>query len=117
MHRIVGTFPRDKRCLNVEIRLMVHFSCPHCRVVLKAANEKIGKLARCPKCGSAIEVPKSLGGPPPHDQEFHFVDDLSLHLPVDSPEPMNLASSLDTDSLELELEWERTRRRKQRALL
>jgi flagellar basal body-associated protein FliL len=46
---------------------MIHFNCPHCRKSLKAENDRIGKLTRCPKCRSPIEVPRSLGEMVPAD--------------------------------------------------
>jgi hypothetical protein len=47
---------------------MIHFACPQCRAKLKAENDKIGRLTRCPRCRSPIEVPRSLGELVPSDR-------------------------------------------------
>lgn len=46
---------------------MIHFACPHCRVALRAEDDKVGRKTRCPKCRSPVRVPtpERDGLPPP----------------------------------------------------
>ena len=36
---------------------MIDFSCPECGKLLKTADEKAGRKARCPNCKTAFTVP------------------------------------------------------------
>jgi WD40 repeat protein len=44
----------------MEARLMIHFSCPHCKTGLKTGSGA-GNAARCPNCLELIEIPKLTG--------------------------------------------------------
>src|SRR5439155_15957693 len=63
---------------EAEVRHMIHFACPHCKIKLKTDNEKIGRLARCPRCKGPLEVPKSLGELAPLD----FPEESANYLPA-----------------------------------
>ena len=46
---------------------MINFPCPMCLATLKAPEDKAGARSKCPKCGSAVTVPKRPG---PNDSTF-----------------------------------------------
>jgi len=43
------------------------FACPSCDIQLQAEADLAGKAAKCPGCGTKIQIPESAAGPPPPD--------------------------------------------------
>ena len=41
---------------------MIEFHCTSCNKLLRTADDKAGKRARCPDCGESIQVPGGAGG-------------------------------------------------------
>ena len=37
--------------------VLITFSCPHCRQILRVADDKAGKTGSCPKCRQPVTVP------------------------------------------------------------
>src|SRR6266852_2623269 len=66
----------------VEVRRVIRFSCPHCNKALKADASKIGRLTRCPKCKSPIEVPRSQGESILAEEQFSIIEEPPARMPV-----------------------------------
>ena len=48
--------------------MTIEFRCPTCQKLLRTSDDKAGRMAKCPDCGNAIQVPQS-------QQEFDALDD------------------------------------------
>lgn len=38
--------------------IMIRFSCPQCKLVLQATEQKVGSITACPKCAKRMKVPE-----------------------------------------------------------
>jgi hypothetical protein len=73
--------------MNTQPRLQT--TCGVCNAVLKAKPDLVGKRARCPKCGNAIEIPKpdkcppKARGPLATDRRKEYARSLGIKVPDD----------------------------------
>lgn len=47
--------------------MAIEFHCPQCSKLLRTADDKAGRTAKCPDCGSSIQVPGGGGGDSPYE--------------------------------------------------
>ncbi|GAB4146713.1 MAG: hypothetical protein Tsb009_19530 [Planctomycetaceae bacterium] len=52
--------------------MTIEFECNNCRNVLRTSDDKAGATAKCPECGSLVNVPAAV-----EDTGFEFLDDES----------------------------------------
>lgn len=55
--------------------LTIEFNCPNCQKLLRTSDDKAGRKAKCPDCGTAVTVPQAASAPQQDDQ-FDFGEDV-----------------------------------------
>jgi hypothetical protein len=78
---------------------MIRFSCPKCKLVLQAAEQKVGSITSCPKCSKRMKVPDGPSKAPIEDsrmsmegpKEWYYVRDKRKQGPVSLQELRQLA--------------------------
>lgn len=68
--------------------MAIEFNCPNCRKLLRTADDKAGARAKCPECGSPVEVPYTdddLELEPLEFEEIEEEDEFDRHFGSSTP--------------------------------
>lgn len=55
--------------------MTIEFRCPNCEKKLKTGDDKAGRVAKCPQCGSSVTVPANAASAEEDFEEFPAFDD------------------------------------------
>ncbi|MDP7020577.1 MAG: hypothetical protein QGG36_32555, partial [Pirellulaceae bacterium] len=66
--------------------MAIEFRCSTCNKLLRTPDEAAGKSARCPQCGTVVDVPSAAGADDPFGGSDPFAPD-STEQPAAEPEP------------------------------